>query len=189
MVKPDSKMIAQVMLYSQGIVSAKALSHKVVQLFQLCEGRMSTQSHYDFSLRALKTLLISTGASKRKMQEMLASNDEILHTETSVLVETTCNNVLPKLVADDVAIFGAVLREVFPGASVCQMKDEKLRNEVISTCESKAYLAGEHWLQKILQLRQVLEMRHGVMLVGPSGVGKSSGKFLTNLLHLFCPSC
>ena len=187
MVKPDSKLIAQVMLYSQGIVSAKLLSEKVVKLFQLCEERMSTQSHYDFSLRALKTLLISVGGSKRKFQETNAAEDsQILMTETLVLVQTTCNNVLPKLIADDVPIFGSVLHEVFPGSSVSQMQDETLKNGLLSICKSKAFVAGENWVQKILQLRQVLEMRHGVMLVGETGTGKSSGKyncFFSNL-HL-----
>ena len=53
MVKPDSRLIAQVMLYSQGIVTAQNLSSKVVHLFNLCQDQMTSQSHYDFSLRAL----------------------------------------------------------------------------------------------------------------------------------------
>ncbi len=176
MVKPDSKLISQVMLYSQGIVSARQLSDKVVKLFQLCEAQMSYQSHYDFSLRALKTLLISVGGSKRKAIESLEglSGSDILSTETTVLVQTACNNVLPKLVAEDVSIFASVLSEVFPGASLYQMEDEGLKEQLEQICESMFYVTGENWLQKILQLRQVLEMRHGVMLVGPSGVGKSS---------------
>lgn len=176
MVTPDSKLIAQVMLYSQGIVSAPHLSSKVVQLFELCQSKMSTQSHYDFSLRALKTLLISVGASKRKELESFDSttDDDILSTETSVLVETACNNVLPKLVSDDVIVFATVLNEVFPGSSLHQMEDEKLKQELESICKEMNYVTGDKWLQKILQLKTVLEMRHGVMTVGPTGVGKSS---------------
>ena len=33
---------------------------------------------------------------------------------------------------------------------------------------------GDEWLQKVLQLKQVMEMRHGVMLVGSVASGKSS---------------
>lgn len=176
MVKPDSKLISQVMLYSQGIVSAQHLSSKVVELFTLCESRLSKQSHYDFSLRALKTLLISVGASKRKELENFESttDTDILSTETSVLVQTACNNVLPKLVSDDVDIFSTILGEVFPGASLYQMEDDNLKEEIERICKSMYYITGEKWLQKILQLKNVLEMRHGVMLVGPCGVGKSS---------------
>jgi len=176
MVVPDSKLIAQVMLYSQGIVSAQHLSEKVVRLFQLCESQMSNQSHYDFSLRALKTLLISAGVSKRKLLEGLdsSSGEDIFTTETSVLVQTACNNVLPKLVVQDVSVFSSVLSEVFPGSSLFKMEDETLREQLENICKSMHYNTGDNWVQKILQLNQVLEMRHGVMLVGPSGVGKSS---------------
>ncbi len=183
MVKPDSGVISQVMLYSQGIVSAQQLSGKVVQLFKLCEARMSKQRHYDFSLRALKTLLISVGASKRKELGILESktDEDILSTETSVLVQTACNNVLPTLVSDDVPVFADILVEVFPGASLYEMKDEQLTVEIESICKTLHYVIGDNWLQKILQLRKILEMRHGVMLVGPTGVGKSSA--LKVLLH------
>ena len=176
MVKPDSKLISQVMLYSQGIVSAQQLSSKVVQLFKLCESKMSKQSHYDFSLRALKTLLISVGSSKRMELENFnsKSDEDILNTETSVLVKTACNNVLPKLVAEDVTIFTSVLKDVFPGASLHEMEDDNLKGAIVDVCKDMHFVTGGKWVQKILQLKQVLEMRHGVMLVGQSGVGKSS---------------
>ena len=41
MVIPDRKLIAQVMLFSQGIIYAAELSIKVVLLFQLCEEQVS----------------------------------------------------------------------------------------------------------------------------------------------------
>jgi dynein heavy chain 1, cytosolic len=66
MVVPDRKLIAQVMLYSQGIVTAEQLSGKVVDLFLLCKEKMSNQRHYDFGLPAfLKTLLVTAGAMAR----------------------------------------------------------------------------------------------------------------------------
>lgn len=46
MVVPDRKLIAQVMLYSQGIVTAEGLAGRVVDLFLKCKARMSDQLHY-----------------------------------------------------------------------------------------------------------------------------------------------
>ena len=43
MVVPDRRLIAQVMLYSQGIVTAERLAGSIVDLFLLCEARMSKQ--------------------------------------------------------------------------------------------------------------------------------------------------
>jgi dynein heavy chain 1 len=175
MVQPDSKLIAQVMLYSQGIESAHKLSSKVVALFKLCQSRMPFQGHYDFSLRALKTLLISAGSLKRKLlEDKELDEQDITSTETEVLVQIACNNILPKLVSDDLIIFTDILKEIFPGASLKKMEDDKLKEILIEICKSMSYVPGDEWIQKILQLEQVLTMRHGVMLVGPSGVGKST---------------
>ena len=183
MVIPDRKLITQVMLYSQGIVTAEQLSGKVVDLFLKCEGQMSKQSHYDFGLRALKTLLVSAGGLKRRALEGqdTLEGDDLASVEKSVLIQGACNNVVPKLVADDISVFESILGEIFPGSEVAQMEDDKLKAEVVEACKRYAYVPGDKWMQKILQLKQVLEMRHGVMAVGPSGVVKSSA--LRVLLH------
>lgn len=65
MTKPDRELIAQVMLYSQGFRTAEILASKVVPLFNLCAEQLSPQSHYDFGLRALKSVLVSAGNLKR----------------------------------------------------------------------------------------------------------------------------
>jgi len=176
MVVPDRKLIAQVMLYSQGIVSAENLSGNIVTLFQNCESMLSKQSHYDFGLRALKTLLVSAGGLKRKAMESIdpVEGDALFEIEKQVLIQGACNNVIPKLVAEDLVIFSERLESIFPGSEVAKMEDDNLKNELIKICATENLVAGNVWMQKILQLKQVLDMRHGVMLVGPSGSGKSS---------------
>lgn len=171
MVVPDRNLIAQVMLYSQGIVNAEKLSGKVVDLFSLCKERMSNQKHYDFGLRALKTLLVSAGSLKRQALEGKdgISADELAEEEKKSLIVGACNNVLPKLVADDIPIFTAILAEVFPGASVATMDDEKARNEIIQSCSRRSLIGSESFVQKVLQLKQVIESRHGIMVVGKAG--------------------
>jgi dynein heavy chain 1 len=171
MVVPDRKLIAQVMLYSQGIVNAEQLSGKVVDLFLLCESRMSKQRHYDFGLRALKTLLVSAGALKRKALEGKhgLTGEKLAFAETNALIEGACNNVLPKLVADDTPVFAEVLQETFPGSLVATMDEEATKAEILKICEECNYVANDGFIQKILQLKLVLGMRHGVMVVGKAG--------------------
>lgn len=53
------------MLFSQGISTAEELAGRIVLLFQLCEEQLSSQSHYDFGLRALKSVLVGAGGLKR----------------------------------------------------------------------------------------------------------------------------
>jgi dynein heavy chain 1 len=176
MVVPDRKLIAQVMLYSQGIVTAEQLAPKIVDLFLLCDSRMSSQRHYDFGLRALKTLLVSAGALKRRAIEGkgLLSGEALAEEERNALIVGACNNVLPKLIAEDMAKFKEVLEEVFPGSEVSKMDDDVLKKEILATCECNGLVAADGFIQKLLQLNQVLDMRHGVMIVGPSGSGKSA---------------
>lgn len=57
--------VMQVMLFSQGISTAEELAGRIVLLFQLCEEQLSSQSHYDFGLRALKSVLVGAGGLKR----------------------------------------------------------------------------------------------------------------------------
>jgi dynein heavy chain 1, cytosolic len=102
MVVPDRKLIAQVMLYSQGIVTAEQLSGKVVELFLLCQKKMSNQRHYDFGLRALKTLLVTAGALKRHIMDGKGdlSGEALALAEKNALVIGACHNIIPKLVAE-----------------------------------------------------------------------------------------
>jgi dynein heavy chain 1 len=176
MVVPDRNLIAQVMLYSQGIVTAEQLSGKVVNLFQLCEMRMTKQSHYDFGLRALKTLLVSAGGLKRQTLEGKGEveGEELVALEEHVLIKGACNNVVPKLVAEDIPVFAEVLEETFPGSTITPMEDDKLHAEILTVCKDDDLVAEESFVQKLLQLNQVMSMRHGVMLVGPVGSGKSA---------------
>jgi dynein heavy chain 1, cytosolic len=132
MVVPDRRLIAQVMLFSQGIATAEALAGRVVLLFQLCQEQLSAQAHYDFGLRALKSVLVRAGALKRAA--MLAttttatantsvSSDGNAELERDVLLKSACSTMLPKLVSEDCVLFGALLAGVFPGCCVGRVEE------------------------------------------------------------------
>ena len=102
------------------------------------------------------------------------AGDELSEAETDALVVGACNNIIPKLVAEDMPVFKEILEDTFPGSEVAQMENEAARTEITSVCEVQNVVASEPFVQKILQLKQVMEMRHGVMVVGPVGTGKST---------------
>ncbi|KAH0500470.1 Cytoplasmic dynein 1 heavy chain 1 [Microtus ochrogaster] len=76
MTKPDRQLIAQVMLYSQGFRTAEVLANKIVPFFKLCDEQLSSQSHYDFGLRALKSVLVSAGNVKRERIQKIKREKE-----------------------------------------------------------------------------------------------------------------
>lgn len=179
MVVPDRKLIAQVMLFSQGIVSAEDLAGKIVLLFNLCEEQLSAQTHYDFGLRALKSVLTGAGELKRSAfalaKTALTSINEPLETiETKVLIKSACDSILPKLVKEDTSLFNSLLKAVFIGCELPTINDDALLEAIKVVCHEDSLECGEKWVEKVLQLKQILDMRHGVMLVGPSCSGKTT---------------
>ncbi|KAK3100036.1 hypothetical protein FSP39_013759 [Pinctada imbricata] len=70
MSKPDNEQIAEVILFSEGFKAGKELGRKLVAIFNLSKELLTPQQHYDWGLRALKTVLKGCGSllqqAKRK---------------------------------------------------------------------------------------------------------------------------
>eukprot|EP01132_Coremiostelium_polycephalum_P002127 gene2127-2619_t len=182
MIRPDREMIAQVMLYSQGFRTAETLAGKIVPLFKLCQEQLSSQAHYDFGLRALKSVLVSAGGLKRKRQAPTkpADIDEqkylaLYNTyEINVLLNSINDTMIPKLIADDIPLIQSLLLDVFPGTQLEPIYIEGLREKIKEVCDTRHLVPKPEWVEKILQLHQIQNINHGVMLVGPSGSGKTA---------------
>ena len=58
------------MLFSEGFEVAKILSKKMTVLYTLSKEQLSKQFHYDFGLRALKSVLVMAGGLKRQFSGM-----------------------------------------------------------------------------------------------------------------------
>jgi dynein heavy chain 1 len=175
MVKPDKEMIARVMLYSQGFKTAEKLSGKIVSLFDLCANQLSSQSHYDFGLRALKSVLVSSGNLKRSEKAKLKDASEItVEWEQNILIKSLCDTLVPKLVAEDIPLLSSLLTGVFPGAYIIQIREEKLIEQIEKLATKYNLICKGPFIEKVLQLYQISNLHHGVMMVGPTGCGKSA---------------
>eukprot|EP00899_Mesostigma_viride_P003254 jgi/Mesvir1/1292/Mv03759-RA.1 len=192
MVRPDQELISQVMLFGQGFQTAEVLAAKVVPLFQLCKSELSAQPHYDFGLRALKSVLASSGAIQRRLAQTNkgqggsplagsptsgappASQQEVVAHERLVLIQSVRETIMPKLVAEDIPVLEALLRDVFPGASLPPVGEAQLTRALLAVCRERGLVGADHWVDKVLQLYGIQKLHHGVMMVGASGSGKST---------------
>lgn len=69
MVVPDFELIAEIMLVAEGFTEARLLARKFLTLYTLCKGLLSKQDHYDWGLRAIKSVLVVAGQLKRGDKE------------------------------------------------------------------------------------------------------------------------
>ena len=174
MSKPDKELIAEVMLYSQGFNQAKQLSKQTVPFFDSCSAKLSKQAHYDFGLRALKSVLVSSGGLKRAR---LTSNNGQLgpeeEVEPQIIVQSIRETIAPKLIKRDVEIMRSVEAQSFPGVEYIPASLEELQQAIRNLAKTQQLVINDVWMTKILQLYQIQTIHHGVMMVGNSGSGKS----------------
>lgn len=175
MSKPDKELIAEVMLFSQGFKQAKPLSKQTVPFFDHCSSRLSKQAHYDFGLRALKSVLVSSGGLKRTRianAEGELGPDEIV--EPQIMVQSLRETIAPKLVREDVETMLEIQQEDFQGVEYVPANFDKLTEAIRDIAHEQHFVDSEMWITKALQLYQIQSIHHGVMVVGRSGSGKSS---------------
>ncbi|KAF7560337.1 hypothetical protein G7046_g3815 [Stylonectria norvegica] len=172
MSKPDKELIAEVMLYSQGFNQAKQLSKQTVPFFDSCAAKLSKQAHYDFGLRALKSVLVSSGGLKRARLGDGLGNEEVF--EPEIIVQSIRETIAPKLIKSDVDIMTTIESACFPGIQYVPANLEALENAIRTLAAERHLVVNDVWMTKILQLYQIQKIHHGVMMVGNSGSGKSA---------------
>ncbi|KAJ3325086.1 Dynein heavy chain 2, axonemal, partial [Blyttiomyces sp. JEL0837] len=164
MMVPDSALIAEIMLFAEGFSNTRNLSKKVDTLYRLSAQQLSKQDHYDFGLRALTSLLRSAGGRKRADPN---SSDEV------VLLGSMRENNIPKLTAEDVPLFTGILSDLFPGVEAVTVDYSEFRSVLVEEMKLLNLQPIEPMIIKCIQLYETKLSRHGVMIVGNTGSGKS----------------
>lgn len=115
-VVPEFELICENSLMAEGFVDAKVLARKFVTLYQLCKDLLSKSKHYDWGLRAIKSVLRVAGEFKRAEPNL---------SEDAILMRALRDFNIPKIIAADLEIFFGLLGDLFPGVEAERKRNLK----------------------------------------------------------------
>uniref|UniRef100_A0A8C3CZ11 Dynein axonemal heavy chain 1 n=1 Tax=Cairina moschata TaxID=8855 RepID=A0A8C3CZ11_CAIMO len=164
MMVPDYSMIAEISLYSFGFNEAKVLAKKITTTFKLLSEQLSNQDHYDFGMRAVKTVISTAGNLKRENPTM----DEDL-----ICLRAIRDANIPKFLQDDLKLFSGIVSDLFPKIKEQPVDYGILEEAIRKACIKKNLKDVDGFVTKCIQLYETTVVRHGLMLVGPTGSGKT----------------
>lgn len=82
---------------------------------------------------------------------------------------------MPKIVTDDKPIFLGLISDLFPKMECVSIIDPELKKLVQKTVKvDMGYVPEEAFVIKVIQLMEILQVRHCVFIIGPPGCGKSA---------------
>lgn len=162
---PDYTMIAEIFLYSFGFADAKPLSGKITTVFKLSSEQLSSQYHYDFGMRAVKTVIVAAGNLKRTQGDVMAEDQIVLSAMKDV------NE--PKFLQADLLLFHGIVSDLFPKTEHKAIDYGDFKAAINDACREMHLQPVDGFVTKVIQLYETTCVRHGLMLVGPTGSGKT----------------
>ena len=81
----------------------------MVKLYKLASEQLSQQDHYDFGMRAVKSVLVMAGSLRRSEPDLA---------EDAMLIRAMRDSNLPKFLSTDIELFQNIISDLFPGVNV-----------------------------------------------------------------------
>nr|KAI8735296.1 dynein heavy chain 6; axonemal-like [Biomphalaria glabrata] len=189
MMVPDYTLIAEIILFSEGFTAAKSLSQKIVNLYQLASKQLSQQDHYDFGMRTIKSVLVMAGHGRRQVLLRDQANGEKIteNEESYILIHSLRDANMPKFLAEDVPLFESILDDLFPGVTPPAQDTGVLEKSINMSIREMNLQLWPNQIEKVKQLYSQILVRQGVMLVGPTGGGKTSVRMILQKALILLP--
>ncbi len=164
MMVPDYALIGEICLFSFGYGDPRPSSKKMVGTFTLSSEQLSSQDHYDFGMRAVKSVINAAGLLKR------ANPDG---EEETLVMRALLDVNRPKFLKDDLILFQGIISDLFPGTTEPARSYGKLMDAIQNRSKLNNLQPTDPFTGKCIQLYETTTVRHGLMLVGPAGGGKT----------------
>ena len=115
-------------------------------------------------MRAVKSVLVMAGALRRKNPDL---------SEDVVLIRAMRDSNVPKFLEQDLPLFMGIVNDLFPSVEVPYVDYGSLQKEIENQLDINNYRKPPQYITKIIQLLETMIVRHGIMLVGVTGTGKT----------------
>jgi dynein heavy chain len=115
-------------------------------------------------MRAVRSTINAAGLLKRENPEQ---------DETQIVLKAVMDINLPKFLKNDIPLFKNILSDLFPGVELAKPNLGLLEQSVHNTIKELNLDPVDQFVTKIWQLFDTMNVRHGLMLVGPTGSGKT----------------
>jgi dynein heavy chain len=93
--------------------------------------------------------------------------------EDALLMRALRDFNIPKIVREDEVVFFGLLGDLFPNLEPPRKRDLTLEGHVKQACKKLGNDPDETFCLKVVQLEELLEIRHCVFVMGSAGAGKS----------------
>ena len=103
------------MLMSVGFTTASVLTKKFTTLYSRCQQLLSKQLHYDWGLRAVKSVLVVAGSLRSADPDM---------SEDGVLMRALRDFNIPKIITNDLPVFLGLINDLFPRIDVPRKRNK-----------------------------------------------------------------
>ncbi len=93
----------------------------MTKLYKLSSEQLSQQDHYDFGMRAVKSVLVMAGGLKRAQPDV---------PEDIILIRAMQDSNVPKFLAHDIPLFNGIIEDLFPGVRIPKRNNEELMKKL-----------------------------------------------------------